>query len=178
MAADPNTSDDPLNPLWEKATEAAKNNDWPGVLFVWKSLADKGIWQICARIGEIYERGADGVEQNFSEAIRWYNKGVFVGDDPLAHLGIGRAYCNGTGVDRDHAKALSHFKRAAEYGRPEANLYLGNMYFEGVEVKRDRSRAEEYYRVAARAGYPIAYGYLARLALGRGRLFKAIGFFF
>jgi len=177
MTTEPIAPGDPLAPLWEKATEAAKKNDMAGMLFVWKALADKGIWHLCAGVGEIYERGSEGVERDINEAIRWYNKGVFLGDDPLAHVGIGRVYCNGTGVDRDYSVALVHFKRAAEYGQPEANLYLGNMYFEGIGVKRDTLRAEGYYHVAASAGYPIAYGYLARLAIRHGKLFKAIEYF-
>lgn len=168
---------DPLEPLWNKAYEAAKKGDWPGVLYVWKALADKGVWQIYAGIGELYERGTKGVERDVEQALYWYRKAVFDGDDPVAHIGLGRAYYNGIGVERDFASALKHFQAAYAYDRPEAGIYLGLMYYRGDVVQKNVPRAKEYFSVAATAEYPGAYAYLARIALLEGRLLTAARLF-
>jgi TPR repeat protein len=81
-------ADDPLAPLWKKAEEAAARGDMPGVLYTWKALAEQGVWQLLARIGELYERGAEGVEPNIEQALSWYRRAVYEGDDALGHLGL------------------------------------------------------------------------------------------
>lgn len=172
MASDRST--DPLAPLWERAQQAAEAGDMPGVLFIWKALAEKGAWHICARIGEMYERGADSVRPDIEQALYWYRKAVFEGDDPIAHVGLGRAYYNGSGVQADFEKALEHFQKAGAQGLPQANIYLGLMYYRGVAVTRDSRIAEEYFARAMEADYPVAYAYLARIAFFRGRIGRAI----
>ncbi len=166
-------SADSLDPLWEKAKEAAQRGDIPGALFIWKSLADKGVWQIYARIGDLYERGADGVGKDIDQALRWYRKAVFEGDDPIAHVGLGRAYYNGIGVDRNIVMARKHFESAYSYGLPEAAIYLGIMYYLAAGVNKDTRRAEKYFEVAA-TDYPYACFFLARIAFLRGRLLKGL----
>ena len=170
--------EDPLEPLWKKAREAVARNDIPGVMFIWKSLADKGVWQICAGIGKFYEQGAPGVERNTEQALYWYRRAVFEGDDPVAHLGLGRAYYNGTGVQSDFAVALKHFQNAFRQGLLEAGIYLGLMHYRGVAVTQDLQRAEEFFSAAASADFPLAYTYLARVALTKWQPVKAVRLFF
>ncbi len=166
--------EDPLSPLWSKAQKAADEGDIPGLLFVWKALAEKGVWQVYARIGEVFERGAPSVPRDIDEALSWYRKAVFEGDDPIGHVGLGRAYYRGIGVPQDVVKAFKHFERAANtYGLPDAKIYLGLMYYRGVAVLKDVRRAERLFSEAAAAHYPVAYAYLARIALCRGRIIRA-----
>ena len=170
----PSDADASQAPLWEKADEAAGRNDYAGVLFVLKSLAEKGVWQAYARIGELYEAGGGGVEKNLDAALSWYRRGVYEGDDPVAHIGMGRAYFNGTGVERDASKALAHFQKADSANMPEASLYLGIIHYSEVGVDRDHQKARKYFEAAATAGYFLAYGYLARIAFGKWNLWKGI----
>lgn len=169
----PTDPPDPLAPLWQKAQQAADRGDIRGLLFVWKSLAEQGAWHICARIGEIYERGSADVKADFSEALSWYRRAVFEADDPVAHVGLGRAYYNGHGVDSNYSTALHHFKKADKGGVPEARLYLGLMYYRGTAVERNTQIAEDYFHAAVSDDFAVAYAYLARIALSRGRLLKA-----
>lgn len=168
-AADQQTS---LDPLWDKAEEAARQGDTAGVLFLWKALADKGAWPIYARIGQIYERGADGIEKNLDQALSWYRKAIFEGDDPVAHAGLGRAYYEGTGVERDYVSALRHFEKAFAAGLPEAGIYLGIMYYHGIGTARDVRRAEKCLEFAAKSEYFFAYGPLARIAFDEGKYLR------
>ena len=165
---------DPLDPLWEKADEAAKNGDIVGALFIWKAIAEKGVWQIYARIGEIYETGANGVEKDIQKALYWYRKAVFEGDDPIAHVGLGRAYYLGIGIEQNLTSALGHFERAFSHGSIEAALYLGVMYHRGDAVERDSRRAKQYLRIAAAKEYYYAYAELARVAFDEKRFLNGI----
>jgi uncharacterized protein len=165
---------DPLQALWDKARMAAQGGDFAGTLYVWKALADKGVWQIYSRIGWLYERGAEGVQTNPDQAVQWYRKALFEADDPIANLGLGRMYYKGVGVRQNHEQAKIHFEKALALGESEAALFLGFMAYAGIGTVRDvevaRSRLEE----AAAAGYCYAYLPLGRMALLRGRLLRAL----
>lgn len=167
-----------LAPLWKKAQEAEANGDMPGILFVWKALAERGVWQLLARIGEIYERGAEGVEPNIEQALSWYRKAVYECDDPLGHLGLGRARYAGMGAPQDFGEALSHFRKAHSLGLPDAAVYLGLIFLRGHGVKRDLDQAETYFRHAADQSFFVAYHFLANIAFRKGRLIKAAKLFF
>jgi len=164
----------PLGPLWQQASDVAALGDFPGLVSAWESLVQKGVWQLNARIGEIYERGVEGVERDIQKALTWYRKGVFEGDDPLAHVGLGRAYLKGSGIKQDYAMALKHFEKAYASGSREAHIYLGVMHSLGAGVRKDLDRAQQYFEVAAASEYFIAYAFLARLAFERGRVVRAV----
>ena len=68
---------DPLDPLWNKAEEAASKEDMAGLIEVWKLLADKGVWSLCARVGFFYETGSIGVQIDSQQALKWYRKAIF-----------------------------------------------------------------------------------------------------
>lgn len=169
---------DPLEPLWNKATQAGNAGDFPGLIFAWRALVEHGVMQVCAHIGQLYERGAEGgaegVEKDINQALFWYHKAVFECDDPLAHLGLGRAYYNGVGEVKNIEQARKHFEAAHSYGLPQARIYLGVMYYFGNGVERDVELAKKYLESAAAEGFAYAYLLLARFALHEGKLFKAI----
>lgn len=165
--------DDPIEALWQEADEAAKKGNILKVLSVLILLAGKGIWQAYARIGEIYEAGSVGVERDIPHALSWYRRAVFEGDDPVAHVGLGRAYYDGAGVERDFSKARYHFQKAFLAKKPEAGIYLGIMHYFGVGAPRDPNKAREYFEFAASSEYFVAYGYLARIEFSRGSPLKA-----
>jgi TPR repeat protein len=168
------SSEDPLDPLWNKAQEAAERGDMAGCLFVMKALAQKGVWQIYSRIGELYERGGPGVPKDIDEAVNWYRKAVFEGDDAIGHVGLGRAYYSGLGIPRDPALALKHLERAVSLGRADAGIYLGLMYSQPFGVARDLDRAEKYLRLAIDHEYPYAHLVLARVAFSRWRVVEGL----
>ena len=167
----------PLAPLWKKAYEAEVNGDMPGILFIWKALAEQGVWQLLARIGELYERGARGVEPNIEQAIYWYRKAVFECDDPIGHLGLGRAYYTGNGLRQEFSEALNHFNKAYMLGLPDAAVYLGLMYLRGHGVERDHGQAENYLKSAADQRFFVAFYMLASIAFRRGNLITAAKLF-
>lgn len=172
-----NQSSDPLDYLWNQAEIAAKDEDFQGVLRALKALGNKGVWQAHARIGEIYESGATGVERNIGEALTWYRRAVFEGDDPTAHLGLGRAHYEGQYVARDYVKALNHFQKAFNASVPQAGIYLGIMHYFGIGLTANLKEAEKYFSFAAEAGFFLAYGYLARIKASDGHFLSALRLF-
>jgi TPR repeat protein len=143
-------------------------------VYVWKALADKGVWQLYARIGEVYERGGAWSCEGYRSGFDVVRKALFEGDDPIAHLGMGRAYFNGIGCARDFNSALQHFTKAHALEMHEATLFLRVMHYRGAAVERNSDIASNYLLAAANAGYPAAYSYLVRLAWDRLRPIRAL----
>jgi TPR repeat protein len=165
-----------LELTWQQAEIAAADGDHRTLLHLWKRLDQLGIWRATARIGELYELGTtEGIDKNVAEAIIWYRKAVFSGDDPVAHLGLGRIYfsgCDAAGVDL--TKSRTHLLKAFEGGLPQAGVYLGQMSMFGMSAPMDAEEAFRFFMAAADGRFPIAYRYLAALEAQRGRLRQAL----
>ena len=61
-------------------------------------------------------------------------------------------YCNGQGVPRDYAAAVSWYRKAADQGDARAQFNLGAMYAKGQGVLRDSAVAILWFRKAADLG--------------------------
>ena len=69
-----------------------------------------------------------------------------------AYLNLGNKYYNGYGVEKDYAKALECFEKAANNGDVYAQVMIGAMYFEGRGVAKDYAKALECFEKAANNG--------------------------
>jgi TPR repeat protein len=164
-----------LEVTWQQIEIAADDGDHRKVILLLKRLDRLGVWRATSRIGEIYELGANEVEKNLEEAVKWYRKAVFESDDPVAHMGLGRIYYQGCSmVPRDLQKARQHLNKAYENDNPQAGIYLGLMSMFGLGVEKNLTTAEMFFSAAAAAGFPIAYTYLANTSALSGKLFKSI----
>lgn len=162
-----------LDSIWRKAAEAAEIGDCAGVLFLLRSLAEKGAWQALARIGELYEAGGGNLEKNLTEAVKWYQKSIFECDDPVAHLGLGRIYFSGgDSISQNIEQAIFHFQKAYLNRMPQAGIYLGIAFYFGIGVERDPKEAREYFRMAADNDYFLAYAYLSRIEFTTGHFIR------
>ena len=65
---------------------------------------------------------------------------------------MGVLYTEGTGVEKNDAKAVHWFTRAAEKGYDKAQYNLGIMYESGKGTKADEARAIDWFRKAAAQG--------------------------
>jgi hypothetical protein len=79
---------------------------------------------------------------------------------------LGVAYLKGDGVQKDAARAVEWFRKAAEQGNPKAQNNLGVAYLNGTGVSRDAVKAVEWFRKAAEQGsrdaqynLGVQYGY-------------------
>jgi len=112
---------------------------------------------------------------NLRQAVRWFRIAVAAGDDDdLVQLGI--HFYWGKGVRRDHAAAVSFFRRASkakrigEDERNDAFFYLGNAYLEGNGVKRSLPMARRCFERANKDNdHPAAERLLKKMLKDTGR---------
>ena len=105
-------------------------------------------------IGHIYRYG-EGVEQDYTKALEWYNKAANAGN-AVAMNNIGYMYDYGKGVEQDYTKALEWYNKAANAGNDTAMNNIGYMYRYGEGVEQDYTKALEWYNKAANAGNAAA----------------------
>ena len=114
------------------------------------------------KLGLLYDKGA-GVEQNYTQALAWYQKAAALGD-PVAHNNIGVMHFAGFGVPRDLDEARKWFLSAADLGSPGAMDNLGEMYSRGLGVKQDYAEAAKWFSKAADLGHAEARRKLQEIA--------------
>lgn len=73
-----------------------------------------------------------------------------------AQFGLGLAYENGRGVERDLAEAAKWYRRAADKGLTDAQFNLGNLYLTGAGVPQNAQEAVRWFRKAAEQDMPHA----------------------
>lgn len=101
------------------------------------------------RIGKLFSFGY-GVEQDYGEAAKWYEKAVADGN-PFAAYALGSLYRRGQGVEQDDGKAFALYRMAAE-DKDKPNAYaayeLGRMCRDGIGTAPDKNSSKEWYRRA------------------------------
>lgn len=172
-----------IDVLSAQAEKALVAGDIPQLINLYQRMEALGVWQVTARIGELYEtgyrHGKHTFEKNLDEAVTWYRKAVFESDDPVAHLGLGRIYYEGSvAVRRDLMKARLHLQKAYACGLPQAGIYLGLMSMSGAGIEKNLSEARTFFSTAATGGFPIAYRYLANIEASLGNVLGAFGAIF
>ena len=81
---------------------------------------------------------------------------------PSAMNMVGRYLDEGQGCDKDCAKAVEWYRRAASKGHAIAAYNLAQVLFEGGGVPVDRVEALRWYQVAAHGGFRDAMSVLGR----------------
>ena len=117
-----------LDKCFECATKAARGGDKDGQF----------------RLGYAYY-GGEGVEQNWIEALKWYELAAAQGcKDSMYNIGvmheIGRH-----GVPQDDQKAFDWYRKAGEYGDDDAVYEVGTCYYNGKGVSKDLVEARTWF---------------------------------
>ena len=113
-----------------------------------KVRAEAGDKTATRQLGDAYYAGRGGVEQNFSEAMRWYTKLAQQGD-VRAQTTLGLMYSRGYGVAKDPQAAQRWWSFAAAANDAGAQYNLGTVYASGDGVAQDHARAAQWYLKAA-----------------------------
>ena len=92
-----------------------------------------------------------GVEQNFKEAFKWYQKAADQGRAKAQNI-LGSMYAEGKGVEQDLKKALKCYQKAAEQGDATGQISLGLMYGLGKGTIQDYVTAYAWAEIAAANG--------------------------
>jgi hypothetical protein len=120
------------------------------------------------QLADMYYSGRGGVEQDFREAARWYEKLAKLGD-ARAQTSLGLMYARGYGVEKNLRTAHRYWSFAAAQNDPGAQFNLGLSYSLGHGVAQDFGRAAQWYTKAASRGHVQAQHNLGMLYyLGKG----------
>lgn len=112
---------------------------------------EKGSKHAKVNLGEIYREGGHGLEQDYDEALHWYQLGI--NDAPYrAYNSLASLY-----IDQENYKeAYKYLIKAADLGNPEAEYNLGVMYNSGIVVEVNKEKAKYWYKKAAAQGWADA----------------------
>ena len=83
-----------------------------------KAKAEAGDAIVQNTLGVMYQKG-QGVEQDFKEAVKWYQKAADQGD-AMAQFNLGAMYCNGQGVEQNYVTGYALWNIAATNGNQDA----------------------------------------------------------
>lgn len=112
----------------------------------YRTFAEADVSKAMVLLGECYYQGK-GVEQDYGEAIRWFQKAAEA-DEEMAFCSLGICYYEGKGVEKNGDEAIKYFRRALEGGWRQATYWLGECYYEGVGVDPDYAEAIRFYQEA------------------------------
>ncbi|KAH9828989.1 ubiquitin protein ligase Sel1/Ubx2 [Teratosphaeria destructans] len=118
-------------------------------------------------LGRMFLRG-EGMEQSFSIAKIWFERGLKTGDG-LCQYHLGLMYLHHLGVEQNIQKAADLFSAAADQDLSVAQTEMGVLFLDQGDVQT----AGKYFELAARNSHIEAYYYLAEMnnqAIGRDRV--------
>lgn len=165
-------TDDPL----AAATSLIEEMRYGAAMPLLERLAESGEWRIYSLMGDMHYWGCQDLRHDAPRAATCYRKGIFEGDDPHAHIGLGRILLRGhEGQERDLAAAEHHLRKAAAAGEPSSDMWLGELLVERHKEDGDFHEAEQRLKAAAAAGYVCALIHLGDIDRFRGNNFAAAG---
>lgn len=97
-------------------------------LEIWRKLAEKGNAEAQFNIALLYIDGC-GTSQNSFLAAQHLKQGY-----SLAQVELGNLYLAGDGVEENHDKAISWFRKAVQQGDPIGTHNLGTTYCNGLGI--------------------------------------------
>lgn len=112
------------------------NNDYSKALSFFKIAAEEGNDSVYGPIGDLYRWGRYGVRKNYTEALRWYDKGAETGHEDASFF-LGYMHLKGMGCKKNKEKALQCFDAVVNGNDPQSICNLATVYYEGVEGIHD-----------------------------------------
>ncbi len=99
----------------------------------------------------------------FEEAVKWIRKAADSGHSTaIADLGV--LLYQGSGVQKDVSKAITHFQKSADLGNPHGKTQLGTMFVLGSGIGKDYAKARSLFLEAAKEADPYAQYWLGLLS--------------
>lgn len=118
-------------------------------------IANNDSWS-CNILGIIYYDGGDSVEQDYSKAFFWWNKGAKIGGERSSqcYSNLGNLYYDGLGIKQNYKKAYESYKKAISQDKENGYPYylIATMFKYGQYVKANRDSAKYYLQKAAELG--------------------------
>ena len=115
-------------------------------------------------VGEMYEIGAGGLQQDLIKAAQLYERAATMGD-LVAQYNLGVFYERGEGVPVNRRLAEIYLEQSATQGHNSAQLNLGLLYQSGVDGVPDYKKAIYWLQLASESGNPKAHGAIGLMYL-------------
>lgn len=158
----------PFESKWIEANDHVKSGRLGKALGIFESLAAEGYSESCVEIGNILERGGDGVSQNLDTARQWYMKAIDEIDDEYAYVGLARLALQGYSDAGSLSDAVEYLRKACDANNPVAMTILGTLYHSGRGVPQDLHQAAQLYEKASEQGYVLPLAYLSKIKFEQG----------
>lgn len=141
------------------------------------ALIDEGYAHANTLVGAIYERGGEGIKQDYEKAKYYYQMAVDEVGAVEGWLALGRLHYFGKGMQPDYEKAFYYYSVVDEdTENAVAYLMLGQMYLEGKGVSKNMDKAREYFAKAENKGSVFALTYQGLLEKECGHYFRSLWF--
>ena len=112
--------------------------------------------------GQMYHFGKGGVEQDHTEAIKWYEKAAAQGSTH-AMVNLGSLYIEGIGVEPSPERGAELFLQAAEAGSHREQSNIAKLYMTGQGIQRNVEEGIRYMKLAAIGGEVAAQTTLGKI---------------
>ena len=139
-----------------------KIGDYEEAFGLWMPLAEEGNSSAQVSIGLMYNQG-HGVEENESEAAKWYTLASKQGYAP-AKWRLAMLHYHGSGLEQNYKKAADLYHSAAKQGDVYSQKALGIMYSGGLGVPKDTVLAYSWFHVAYQNGFKLAQNFQNKIA--------------
>ena len=110
-----------------------------------KAAAEKGDGEAMVYLGDAY-LGGYGVNEDLSEALKWYKKGAEKGSS-VGMYRVGMMYSRGVGLKINLAEAFQWFSKAAEKNHVPAIFEAAQCLQVGMGTEQDLVRAGKLFRL-------------------------------
>lgn len=125
-----------------------------------KKLASKGDFSAAHKVAQSYFYGTNGVEDDISEALNWYEKAGNLGSLASYHM-LGVMHANGyKGLPVNRELAIKYYRLAALKGFGSSQNNLGWSYYKGEGIEKNIYEAIYWLSRAVEQGDPFSYGSL------------------
>jgi TPR repeat protein len=104
--------------------------------------AEQGNIEAQFYMGTVYLDGLQGVKQDYTEALKWYQKAAEKGDIS-ANFCVGMMHMNGQGVEKSKPEALKWLKKAAAQGDINAQSMVKNLSKPKVKQEQGAVKVEQ-----------------------------------
>jgi TPR repeat protein len=135
-----------------EAQKALENGDLVIAQRLFNILADTGSKPALLALAIIYERGGNGIPQDYGSARVWYERAYKEGNSVEAALALGRMYYLGQGGIIDYDKAYFYYSKFENTKQPIGLLRLGSMLAMGKGTTMDIAKAKELFKRSAKLG--------------------------
>ena len=110
--------DDRMSQLGLAVSQENKGNMSEAIKW-YRKAAENGDHLAQYRLGNFYDKGEGGVQQDKAEAVKWFRMGAEQNVIVCQYM-LGLHYENGDGVDKDMDEAVKWYRKAAENGQRDA----------------------------------------------------------